>query len=256
MPRPHRDSPPIVALTTTVEFVRGLPRVRVNRRYIDALTRAGTLPVAVPPLDPDAADALLDRVDGLVLTGGEDVESRLYGAPPHPRAEAPNPERDRWELALARAARDRRLPTLAICRGVQIANVAFGGSLIQDIASERAGALGHAREDVRATRVHAVIVESASRLARALGADRIVTNSLHHQAIDRPGDGLRVVGRAEDGVVEAVEWDGDDWWMVGVQWHPEELDDGPEPWDRALFAAFANAVSASTASAFRPVPGA
>ncbi len=256
MPRTDRDSPPLVALTTTTEIVRELPRVRVNQRYTDALARAGMLPAAVPPLDPDAVHALLDRVDGLVLTGGEDVESRLYGAPSHPKAEAPNPQRDRWELALARAARDRRLPTLAICRGVQIANVAFGGSLIQDIASQRDGALGHAREDVRATRVHAVIVEPASRLARALGADRIVANSLHHQAIDRPGAGLHVVGRAEDGVIEAVEWDGDDWWMVGVQWHPEELDDSPEPWDRALFAAFASAVSASSANAFRPGPGA
>jgi putative glutamine amidotransferase len=256
MPRPDRDTLAIVALTTTTEIVRELPRVRVNQRYTDALVRSGVLPVAVPPLDPDAADALLDRVDGLVLTGGEDVESRLYGAAPHPKAEAPNPERDRWEIALARAARDRKVPTLAICRGVQIVNVAFGGSLIQDIASECAGALRHTREDVRATRVHAVEVEPASRLARALGADHMMANSLHHQAIARPGDGLRVVARAEDGIVEAVEWHADDWWMLGVQWHPEELDDGPEPWDRALFAAFAAAVSASSASAFRPVRGA
>ena len=256
MPRVDRDAPPVVALTTTTEVVRELPRVRVNKRYTDALARTGVLPVAVPSLEPDAADALLDRVDGLVLTGGDDVESRLYGAPPHPKAEAPDPVRDRWEIALARAARDRRLPTLAICRGVQVANVAFGGSLIQDIASERPGAIGHARADLRAARVHTVVVEPTSRLARALDAGRIITNSLHHQAIDRLGEGLRVVARAEDGIVEAAEWRADDWWMVGVQWHPEELDDDPEPWDRALFAAFAAAVSASSASAFRPVPGA
>lgn len=256
MSHAHHVSPRVVALTTTTDIVRGIPRVRVNKRYTDALSRAGVLPITVPPLDPDAADALLDRVDGLVLTGGEDVESRRYGSPPHVKAEAPNPARDRWEIALARAARDRRLPTLAICRGIQIANVAFGGSLIQDIATERPGSIVHTRDDVRADRVHAVVVDPASRLAHALGAGRIMANSLHHQSIDRAGDELRLVAHAEDGIVEAAEWGGDDWWMVGVQWHPEELDDDQEPWDRALFAAFAAAVSASNASAFRPVPGA
>ena len=256
MASPHPDQPPVIALTTTIEVVRELPRVRVNRRYTDAIVRAGGLPLAVPPLAAGAAAALLDRVDGLLLTGGEDVASRLYGAPPHPKAEAPNPERDQWEMALVRAARDRRVPTLAICRGVQIANVAFGGSLVQDIASECPGALDHAREDVRTSRVHAVTVEPGSRLAGALGADRFTANTLHHQAVARAGEGLRIVGRAEDGVVEGVEWTGDDWWMLGTQWHPEELDDTAEPWDRALFAAFTEAVSASSANAFRPVPGA
>lgn len=256
MSRVDRPAPPVVAVSATTEVVRHLPRVRVNRRYTDALARAGLLPVVVPPLDAGAAGALLDRMDGLVLTGGEDVESRLYGAPPHPKAEAPNPQRDRWEIALARAARDRQMPTLAICRGVQLANVAFGGSLIQDIAGERAGALPHAHDDVRATRVHAVTVEAGSRLAGALNATRLTVNSLHHQALDRVGGGLRVVARADDGIIEAAEWAGDDWWMVGVQWHPEELDDGPEPWDRALFAAFAAAVSASSASASRRAHGA
>ena len=256
MSRFDRHAPLVVAVSATTEVVRHVPRVRVNKRYTDALVRAGLLPVAVPPLDAGAADALLERVDGLVLTGGEDVESRLFGAPAHPKAEAPNPERDRWEIALALAARDRRIPTLAICRGVQLANVAFGGSLIQDIASECAGALAHARDGVRATRVHAVTVDAGSRLAGALDATRLTVNSLHHQAVDRVGAGLHVVARADDGIIEAAEWQGDDWWMVGVQWHPEELDDGPEPWDRALFAAFAAAVSASSASASRPARGA
>jgi putative glutamine amidotransferase len=256
MSRSDRESRPVVAVTTTFEIVRQLPRVRVNRRYTDAITRAGAVPVAVPALAPEDAHALLDRVDGLVLTGGDDVQASRYGASPHPKAEAPDPDRDRWEITLVRAARARRMPTLAICRGVQIANVAFGGSLIQDIDDECPGALTHTREDVRTTRVHAVAVEPKTRLARAVGADRIVTNSLHHQAVARLGEGLRVVARAEDRVVEGVEWAGDDWWMVGVQWHPEELDDTPEPWDRALFAAFTNAVSAPSANAFRPVPDA
>jgi putative glutamine amidotransferase len=256
MPRSDRDPRPLVALTTTVDVVRELPRVRVNKLYTDALTRAGAIPMAVPPLGPNAAHALLDRVDGIVLTGGEDVDAALYGAPRHAKAEPPNPERDRWEIALTRAAHAHRVPTLAICRGVQVANVAFGGTLIQDIASERPQAALHAREDVRTTRVHAVQVEAGSRLAGALGVPRLDANSLHHQAVDRVGHGLRVVARAPDGIVEGTEWAADDWWMVGVQWHPEELDETPEPWDRALFAAFVAAATASSASATRPAPGA
>lgn len=247
---------PIVAVTALTEVVRDLPRVRVNQAYTDALLRAGVIPLAVPPLSPDAAQALIRRVDGLVLTGGEDVEARHYGQAPHPKAEAPSPDRDRSEIALVHAARARGLPTLAICRGLQIANVALGGTLIQDIASLRPDALRHTRDDVRAQRVHAVTVEPGTRLARALGAERLTVNSLHHQAVDRLADGLRVAARADDGIVEAAEWDGPDWWMLGVQWHPEEIDRTDEPWDRALLAAFAAAVSSPSATASRRAPGA
>jgi putative glutamine amidotransferase len=247
---------PIVAVTTTTEIVRDLPRVRVNKVYADALQRAGLIPVAVPPLDPAAADALLQRVDGVVFTGGEDVDARLYGQEPHPKAETPNPDRDRWEVALVRAARDRRIPTLAICRGIQVANVALGGTLIQDIASQRPGALTHTREDARGRRVHEVDIDAGTRMAQAIGAARITANSLHHQAVDRVAQGLRVSARAGDGIAEGIEWAGDDWWMLGVQWHPEELDQTPEAWDRTLFGAFAAAVSSPSASASRPAPGA
>lgn len=250
------SSLPIVAVTALTELVRDIPRVRVNQAYTDALQRAGVIPVAVPPLSPDAAQALIQRVDGLVLSGGEDVEARHYGQTPHANAEAASPDRDHSELALVHAARARGLPTLAICRGLQIANVAFGGTLIQDIASQRPDALRHTRDDVRARRVHDVTVEPGTRLARALGAERLTVNSLHHQAVDRLGDGLRVAARAGDGLVEAAEWAGADWWMLGVQWHPEELDQTAEPWDRALLAAFAAAVSSPSASASRRAPGA
>ncbi|HVB30844.1 MAG TPA: gamma-glutamyl-gamma-aminobutyrate hydrolase family protein [Gemmatimonadaceae bacterium] len=245
---------PVVAVTATTELIRGLPRVRLNQRYTDALQRAGLIPVVVPPLAPDAAHALLRRVDGLVLTGGEDVDPALFGAAPHPRADPPHPERDRSEIALTVAAHAQRLPTLAICRGLQLVNVAFGGSLIQDIPAQRPHALPHARDEDRGARVHGVTIDDGTRLAGALGATRLTVNSLHHQALDRIGRGLRVAARADDGIIEAAEWAGDEWWMVGVQWHPEELDQTPEAWDRTLFGAFARAVTASNASAFRPAP--
>ncbi|OYV72345.1 MAG: hypothetical protein B7Z72_04975, partial [Gemmatimonadetes bacterium 21-71-4] len=223
---PH--SMPVVAVAATTELIRGLPRVRLNQRYTDALQRAGLIPVVVPPLAPDAAHALLRRVDGLVLTGGEDVDPALFGAATHPRADPPHPERDRSEIALTLAAHAQRLPTLAICRGVQLVNVAFGGSLIQDLPTQRPDALPHARDEDRGARVHAMTIDDGTRLARALGVTRLTVNSLHHQALDRIGRGLRVAARADDGIIEAAEWAGDEWWMLGVQWHPEELDQTPE----------------------------
>ncbi len=252
MPTPF----PLVAVTATSEVVRDIPRVRVNRAYTRALIRAGLVPLVIPPLAPDQAAGLLARVDGLVLTGGDDVDARLYGQAPHPNAEPADPARDRSEIALVHAARRAGLPTLAICRGVQVLNVALGGTLVQDIASQHPGALVHTRSDVRAQRVHGVSLAAGTRLARLCGAGQITVNSLHHQSLDRVADGLRVAARAADGIVEAVEWGDDAWWMTGVQWHPEELDQSTEPWDRALFAAFADAVSSATASASRRGPGA
>jgi putative glutamine amidotransferase len=246
---------PIVAATALTEVVGGLPRVRVNRAYTDTLQRAGVIPLAVPPLAPDAADDLVRRVDGLLLTGGEDVDPRLYGQPPHPKAEPPSPERDRWECALVAAARAHALPTLAICRGIQVLNVALGGTLVQDLASQVPGAIVHTRDDVRG-RPHAVTVAPETELARCIGAGRITVNSLHHQAIDRPAEGLRVSARADDGVIEAAEWIDPAWWVLAVQWHPEELDQTREPWDRALFRAFAETVSSPAASGIRRAPGA
>ncbi|HEU4990114.1 MAG TPA: gamma-glutamyl-gamma-aminobutyrate hydrolase family protein [Gemmatimonadaceae bacterium] len=256
MPNPAPHHPPLVAVSAASEDVDGRARVRLNRVYTDALLRAGFLPVAAPPMDPAYAATFLSRIDGLVLSGGDDVEPRLYGQPPHPTADRPDPERDAWEIALVHAAHQRALPTLAICRGAQLANVALGGTLVQDIPSERPDTLAHSRAQERGRRVHRAVVDAPSRLAAALGAAELSVNSLHHQAVDRPGEGLRVVARADDGIVEALEWTGDDWWMVGVQWHPEELDTTAEPWDRALLAAFRNAVSASTANASRRAPGA
>ena len=235
---PHRT--PVVAVTATTEVIRALRRVRVNEAYTAALLQAGVIPLVVPPLDDDRAAAVLDAVDGLLVTGGEDVDPARYGAPPHPTVQDVHAARDRSEIALVNEARRRRIPTLAICRGIQVTNVALGGTLIRDIPSERSAAGRHeAGDEGRAARVHRVTVTPGSRLATALGTTALVTNSIHHQAVDRVADGLRVTARADDGIVEGAEWAGDDWWMIGVQWHPEELTDDAEPWDRALFAAFA-----------------
>jgi putative glutamine amidotransferase len=230
---------PLVALTATTSAADGIVRVRTNAAYVRALEAAGLVPVVLPPLHAAHAERALEAVSGLVLTGGEDVAPWRYGESPHHALGTVNEARDAFELALITAARDHSLPTLAICRGIQVLNVALGGTLIQDILSQCPSALPHARKDARDARVHEIQVDRGSRLAEVLEAERVTVNSAHHQAIASLADGLRVTARAPDGIIEGAEWDGDDWWAVGVQWHPEELIETPESWDRGLFAAFA-----------------
>lgn len=232
----------IVAITATSEQVKDATRVRVNRAYTDAIIAAGLIPLVVPPVPEDLAPAILDAVAGLVLTGGEDLDPSYFGAARHRATGAANEDRDRCELALARGAAARRLPTLAICRGVQVLNVALGGSLIQDLPTERGGPVDHDAQTTRDTRVHDVAIAAGSRLDAIVDTRSISTNSFHHQAVDRLGAGLCTVATSPDGVIEAVESTDRAWWMVGVQWHPEELTATPEEWDRCLFAAFAAAV--------------
>lgn len=229
-------------MTATTELIRGTPRVRVNVAYTDALARAGLVPLVIPPLPASAAHATLDGLAGLVVTGGEDVAPARYGEAPHPTVEA-HEARDEGEIALIIEARRRRLPTLAICRGIQVVNVALGGTLIQDIPSQIPDAANHDPEGSRNDRAHEVRVEQDSNLARALGTDCLTTNSFHHQALARVSSELRISARAADGIVEGAESADPQWWMLAVQWHPEELMGTPEPWDRNLFMAFARAVS-------------
>jgi putative glutamine amidotransferase len=235
---------PPVAVTATTEIIRDVPRTRANVSYGDAVRAAGLRPYILPVLAAADADAMLDGMAGLVLTGGEDVDPAHYGAAAHAALGEVHAQRDAFEIALARAARARRLPTLAICRGVQVMNVALGGTLVQDLPSEQPAALAHDGGWGRSERVHALRVAEGSRLAGAIGATEATINSLHHQALARVAEGLVAVAHAPDGVVEGVEWAGDDWWMTGVQWHPEELTATAEEWDRALFAAFAAAARA------------
>ncbi len=230
---------PPVAVTATTEPIRGVVRVRANAAYTGAARAAGLRPYILPLLAPDDADAMLEGMAGLILTGGEDVDPSRYDSPPHPALGEVHEARDAFEIALVRAARARGLPTLAICRGLQVANVALGGTLVQDLPSEWRGALTHDGDWARDSRRHPVTVTAGSRLAAALGANALTVNSMHHQAVKAPAAGVATVSVAPDGVVEGIEWTGDDWWMVGVQWHPEELTGTAQPWDRALFAAFA-----------------
>ena len=232
---------PAIAVSATTELIRGVLRVRGNASYTDSLRSAGLRPFILPVLTAADADAMLDGMQGLVLTGGEDVGPEHYDAVPHAALGDVHTGRDAFELALVLAARARRLPTLAICRGIQVANVALGGTLVQDIPSEWPGAIAHDGAGARNERVHDVHVHGASTLVGALGATRLTVNSFHHQSIAALAPGLAAVAHAPDGVIEGVQWTGDAWWMLGVQWHPEELTGTSEAWDRNLFRAFASA---------------
>jgi len=222
----------------------GAARVGINDAYVRALQSAGLVPLIIPPsLSADDARAVVAGAAGLLLSGGEDVDPARYGAARHPLTQAAHHGRDATGLALLQAAREAQRPTLAICRGLQVLNVALGGTLTQDLAAERPECLVHPRDDARRARVHDVTIAPGSRLSAATRELAIQVNSLHHQAVDRLAPALRATAHAPDGVVEAAETS-DEWWVLAVQWHPEELMDDPKPWDRAIFAAFANACAA------------
>ena len=218
-------------------------RVRLNEAYVDAVREAGLTPLVLPPLTADELPAIADAVAGIVLTGGEDVGPAHYGARAAAQTTSVHDRRDECELSLARLAHDRRIPTLAICRGIQVVNVAFGGTLIQDIPTEKPSDIRHDLSEQRTARVHDVRVDPDSRLGEVIGAESIAVNSSHHQAIGKVAGKLRVSARAPDGIIEGAEWVADDWWMLAVQWHPEELTRDGKPWDRALFKAFAERVA-------------
>lgn len=239
------SSAPFVIVTATTDVLRKRSRVRVNEAYTSALSAVGLVPLVLPPIDPAVAVTALGDAAGLVITGGEDVDPEHFGEAAHPATGTPHAGRDAYELALAKAAFEHRVPTLAICRGIQVMNVALGGTLVQDIPSQRPSDIEHDLSSRRTERVHAVEIEANSELARVVGATRITANSSHHQSVDRVAGDLRVTARSDDGIIEAVEPREPGWWMLGVQWHPEELTGTPEDWDRRLFEEFARAVRAS-----------
>ena len=189
-------------------------------RYVAALRRAGARPVLLPPLGYGPAAEALAPFAGLLLAGGGDLEPSRYGAGPHPQVYGTDPDRDEAELDLALTAMETGLPVLAICRGLQVVNVALGGTLHQHLP-EVEGLHLHGHPVTGQSVVHDVKLGSASRLAEACGCQTLRCTSHHHQAIDRLGRGLVATAWSEDGLVEGIELDSNGAWVVGVQWHPE-----------------------------------
>ena len=215
---------PVIGITSYAQDARwgvwDLPAALVPLAYVDAIERAGGRAVVVPPVEEDI-EQTLDLLDGIVFSGGADVDPARYGADAHQETDVPQVRRDTGELALLQAALERDMPTLAICRGFQLLNVARGGDLVQHLPEE----VGH--EDHRQVpgqfAVHPVEVKEGSRLAAIVGAGSDVT-SHHHQGLGRVGEGLVECAWAADGTLEAVE-DPTLRFAVGVQWHPEAGED-------------------------------
>ncbi|SDQ48452.1 gamma-glutamyl-gamma-aminobutyrate hydrolase family protein [Microbacterium sp. cf332] len=224
---------PVIGLTTYLERTRqGVWDVRASflpQQYFDGVTSSGGAATLLPPQPSPqpAAEVVLDGLDGLVLTGGLDVQPELYGAERHPLTDPARPDRDDWELALLRGARERGIPVFGICRGLQLINVAAGGSLHQHLPD----ALGTDRYQL-GNGVFArneVTVSSGTLLAELIGTGSLTVSSYHHQGIDRLGEDLVVSARSREGLPQAIEAPGDEY-LVAVQWHPEQ-----DAADRRLF---------------------
>jgi putative glutamine amidotransferase len=203
----------------------------VPENYIDSVRRAGGRPALLLPGDDTPVGEMLEPVDALLLVGGGDVEPSRYGREPHTEIYGLEPDRDGFEIALLRDADRRGMPTLAICRGMQVMNVAFGGTLIQHLP-DHPEYLEHGTPTGQDLARHDVKLAPGSQIAEAAGAEVLSCSTHHHQGVDRVGDGVSAAGWSEDGLVEAVEREGG--WMLGVQWHPED-DAERDPAHQAVF---------------------
>jgi putative glutamine amidotransferase len=222
------SSPVVIGLTTYLEQAQtgvwDVPAAFLPKVYFEAVTRAGGIAVLLPPqpVSPAIASRVLDGLDGVIITGGKDVDPALYGQSPHPTTDDPRPDRDAWEQALLAGAIDRGLPFLGICRGLQVLNVALGGTLHQHLP-EVIGSTKYQLGNGKFSRVH-VHIDEESAVGRMLGADALPVEAYHHQAVDAVAPGLRVTARSDDQIVEAVELDSVPF-GVAVQWHPEQTPD-------------------------------
>ena len=230
----HMSLRPLIAVTTSELRRPGDVRARSQGEppklevalatlYPEAIERAGGIPVIVPLLRPDAIDSLLDRVDGVCLPGGPDLQPSIYRAKPHPELGPTEPRVDALELSLVRAADRRNLPILGICRGMQALNVARGGTLHQHLPDVVGDQLRHRQSEHGSVTTHHVEIAAHSRLRAALGGPKLEVNSFHHQAVRKLGQDLVATAWAPDGTIEAVESPGGRL-VLGVQWHAEGLD--------------------------------
>lgn len=245
-------SVPLIGVPCGLRYATGsraLPLHAVGESYLRALTEAGAMPLIIPLVeDSTRLRAAYERLDGLLLAGGGDVDPAMYGEAPHPATRNIDRRRDEVEATLARWALASGLPILAICRGIQVLNVAAGGTLYQDVSDELPGALKHDYypDYPRTLTPHHVEVTRGSRLAAILSDADPPVNSLHHQGVRVPAPGLVVVARAPDGLIEGLEHPSHAF-AVGVQWHPEERIDQDPPM-RRLFGSYVEACSRSLVS--------
>jgi putative glutamine amidotransferase len=237
-----RAAPPVIGITCGTTSLEGqTPRYGTNQAYVEAVAAAGGIPLLLPPGTAASAAAVLDHIDGLLVPGGADIDPSFYGADRIAEVVYTDPARDAVELSFISEAHRRAMPVFGICRGMQMINVVFGGTLYQDVASELPHALRHKSppELGRGHLEHDIQVSAGSWFAEASGATALLVNSLHHQAVRDVGEGLVVTATSEDGVIEGLETA--DRRTVAIQCHTEELLE--YQWARGLFESFVRATT-------------
>ena len=241
----RRVSAPLIGVSTSVTIDEYPERAYVNAAYLRAVEQAGGVPVLLAPqLSAAARDALWPRLDGLVLTGGGDIEPSRFGEAAHPKTALVSTDRDALELELVDRALLDDVPMFAICRGLQVLNVALGGSVHQHVPDAFGDGIQHSQAARRDVATHDVKLQTeGTRLGAILGTSELRVNSFHHQAVHRLGRDLRDIGWAPDNVIEALEHADRRRFVVAVQWHPEELV-GHDAAARALFTAVVDAARA------------
>ena len=231
---------PIIAITPNLDE----ELATLKHAYADCVIKAGGIPVIIPfGLSENDIAQLAGLADGLLLSGGADVDPSCFGESPHRELGRVTPERDRVEFGLTREFVKRDKPILAICRGIQVLNAALGGSLYQDIASQCPGSHQHTQKAPRSHLSHLVAAEEGSLLHRIAGTGEFKVNSFHHQSVKRPAPGLRITAKSADGIVEALEGESHSF-TLGVQWHPEDTAAADDV-SRSLFEAFVAACRTS-----------
>lgn len=246
---------PVIGITTRPRVIQAsggeMEAHTIEHTYTDSVLRGGGLPVLLAPVPSGEVATLLERIDGLVLSGGGDIEPERYGEARTEDMYGLDYDRDEFEIELVRAAAARRFPILAICRGLQVVNVALGGTLIADIPKE----IGSADHTVMGHHVfnghQHVTLDGSCKVAAVVGATDIAVNSIHHQAVRSLAPGFRAVGWADDGVVEAIEHEDPSWPLLAVQWHPEYLGQSEDRGSWALFRSLVES-AASLSRASRP----
>ncbi|MCL6573415.1 MAG: gamma-glutamyl-gamma-aminobutyrate hydrolase family protein [Bacillus sp. (in: Bacteria)] len=195
----------------------------VHHDYHKCVAANGGIPIIIPYITPETALETLPLCDGIILSGGEDIDPFFYGQDPHCNLGSTIQERDLVEIATVMYAIENNVPLFAICRGVQILNIALGGTLIQDIPSEVKEPIQHVQKNDRSQDTHWVTISKDSKLFQIIGSNRVRVNSIHHQAIEGVANDLRVVAQSADGIIEAVEYIHPTTFTIGVQWHPESM---------------------------------
>ncbi|MHB9093120.1 MAG: gamma-glutamyl-gamma-aminobutyrate hydrolase family protein [Eubacteriales bacterium] len=231
---------PLIGISCSYDQKEG--RYFLNEAYVEAVIGAGGIPVILPGAGSvKTVTPYFEAVKGLILAGGGDVDPAYFNEEPHPSLGEITPDRDRFEMILIKAALRRNIPVLGICRGIQILNIACGGTVIQHIPSEIRKPLKHSQSAPRWYPTHRVLLDKASRLSQIMTTTTIRVNSFHHQAIRDPAPGFKIVATSRDGVIEAIEHSKHRF-VVGVQWHPECLTEKDRK-SRLLFKAFIEATS-------------